>query len=92
MRVSNEKLYNVVSFPGEQGDIEGKSILTKPKGTTLSQSEIPTIKPKKGYKFMGWSQSTNCILNHDYVFNAQYERILPWYKRPMVMGSQEKVA
>lgn len=68
-------------IPGEQGDIEGKSILTKPKGTTLSQSEIPTIKPKKGYKFMGWSQSTNCILNHDYVFNAQYERILPWYKR-----------
>lgn len=65
---------------GEHGDIEGRDTLRKPKGTTLSQSEIPVIRPEKGYKFTGWSQSTNCILNQDYVFYAQYDRILPWYK------------
>ena len=66
---------------GEHGDLEGQTILRKPKGSTLLQSEIPVVKPKKGYKFTSWSQSTNCVLNQDCVFNAQYERILPWYKR-----------
>ncbi len=63
------------------GNIEGRSVLTKPKGATLSQSEIPVVKPNKGYRFTGWSLPTNCVLDRDYVFNAQYERILPWYKR-----------
>ena len=66
---------------GEHGYIEGDSVLTKPKGAILLQSEIPTVRPEKGYRFVGWSHSTNCTLNQDCVFNAQYERILPWYKR-----------
>ncbi len=66
---------------GEHGNISGISILTKPKGTTLSQSEIPVITPKKGYKFTGWNQPINCTLNKDCVFNAQYVQILPWHKR-----------
>ena len=67
---------------GEYGVIEGAECLTLPYGTILNNENIPTVKEKRGYKFVGWNISPiDYVLNEDATFTAQYEENMPWYKR-----------
>ncbi len=67
---------------GEYGVIEGAECLTLPYGTILNNENIPTVKEKRGYKFVGWNISPiDYVLNGDATFTAQYEENMPWYKR-----------
>jgi len=66
---------------GAHGSIIGNSQFTKPWGTIFNNDDTPQVKPKRGYKFVGWDKSPkDYLLNDDIVFTAQYEK-LPWYKR-----------
>lgn len=65
---------------GEYGSIEGSDSIILPKGATLSLVNIPKVKVKKGYKFIGWDKTIdNIILNEDNTLTAQYEKTKPWY-------------
>ena len=69
---------------GEFGELEGKQEYTLPYGTQILQGDIPIVKPKKGYEFVGWDKvPAGHTLEEDTVFTAQYEKVskVPWYKR-----------
>lgn len=68
---------------GEEGEASGAPTLSsKPKGYVVGMSDIPTVKAKRGYEFVGWNQPPlNKILNYDTTFSAMYNPKLPWYKR-----------
>lgn len=66
---------------GENGIIKGKNEFLKPSGTALNHEEIPIVAPKNGYRFTGWDTSPLGVLNSDKTFTAQYEEIVPWYRR-----------
>lgn len=66
---------------GEHGDLKGESFITKNTGSPIINSDIPLIKPHKGYKFIGWNiDPLSAEINDDIVFTAQYETKPPWYK------------
>lgn len=67
---------------GEHGKINGASNVRKEANTRLANGEIPGVTPNKGYKFKGWNVSPhNMLVDGDKVFTAQYEEIIPWYRR-----------
>lgn len=68
-------------YAGDNGVLEGASEILKPLGGTPVFSDIPVVKPHKGYKFVGWDISPTATLDGDRVCTAQYEQILPWYKK-----------
>lgn len=67
--------------PGEHGILQGSTELNRPLGVSLLATEVPIVKPHKGYKFKGWDINPFAALTGDSVFTAQYEKKLPWYKR-----------
>ena len=76
-----------VSFiSGDEGKLEGESNLDKHKGENIASYEVPNVKPKDGYRFVGWDKvPDNHQVDGDVEFNAMYERLavrpIPWYKR-----------
>jgi subtilisin family serine protease len=71
---------------GDEGELEGESNFDKHKGENIALHEIPNVKPKDGYRFVGWDKvPDNHQVTDDIEFNAKYERIvpppIPWYKR-----------
>jgi len=77
-----ELFYNCRFDAGEHGKIEGVSNVRKAANTTLVAGEIPGVTANKGYKFKGWDISPfNLLVNEDKVFTAQYDEIIPWYRR-----------
>lgn len=66
---------------GEHGTIFGQAEWYKPHGSSMLSDEIPTVEADKGYEFIGWNYSPLSPLNEDCSFVAQYQEILPWYKR-----------
>lgn len=66
---------------GEYGVIQGSSEILKLLGHTLLSKEVPEVKPHKGYKFKGWDINPEGVLNENKICTAQYEKVLPWYKR-----------
>ena len=66
---------------GEHGTLHGAPEILKPFGLAPLSSEIPVVKPHKGYKFTGWDINPMAALTSDRVCTAQYEQVLPWYKR-----------
>lgn len=78
--------YNVRFNAGEGGDITGLSEFTKHDNEFVTTNDIPEIKTKEGYEFVGWDRNPNdyCVTD-DTEFTAQYRKILPvklpWYKR-----------
>lgn len=66
---------------GNNGSLKGKNEILKSFGTILSKEELPIVIPKKGYKFTGWHKSPFITLNDDITFFAQYEGVIPWYKK-----------
>ncbi|MBD5340873.1 MAG: S8 family serine peptidase [Bacteroides sp.] len=80
---TQEQQYATCSFnAGNDGIIEGKSVITKPIGSRLSLSEVPTVTPKKGFTFKGWDVNPLAsLIKGDISFNALYEKNIPWYKK-----------
>ena len=78
-----EPTYYTCTFnAGEYGIINGTSQVRKLAGTTIENNEIPSITAKKGYQFKGWDISPyNALVDEDKIFTAQYNKILPWYRR-----------
>lgn len=67
---------------GDKGTVNGNSVVRMPAGAVLANADIPAVTPRKGFKFTGWDISPyNCLVDGDKVFTAQYEEVLPWYKR-----------
>ena len=74
--------FNCKFDAGEHGKIDGFSTVRKEADTRLTNGEIPGVTPDKGYKFKGWNISPyNMLVDEDKVFTAQYEEIIPWYRR-----------
>lgn len=76
------KYFNCRFVSGNNGKISGKSDVKKEDGSILQSSDVPSVIPNKGYKFKGWDISPyQVIIDGDKVFTAQYEKVLPWYKK-----------
>lgn len=74
--------FNIHFDAGEGGALEGKDTLVKTAGDVIGKNEIPAVKAKKGYKFVGWNATPeNWKVEGDKTFVAQYEKRVPWYKR-----------
>lgn len=65
----------------ERGTLSGPTQCLKPIGSKINAEEIPSVKPKRRYIFTGWNVPIDCIIKGDTVFEAQYEKRQPWYKR-----------
>ena len=78
-------LYTVRFDAGEDGTLKGYSELTKRAGEFVTYSEVPQVKAKKGYEFIGWDKDPMASsIDGDTEFTAQYrqkEKSLPWWKR-----------
>ena len=67
---------------GDFGTIEGDSIVYKVENSRLLYSDIPSVKPNKGYEFVGWNTDPyNTLVDGDKTFTAQYQKVIPWYRR-----------
>ena len=76
------QVFSKCSFvAGEHGCLQGNTEIKKPYGFAPLNSEIPSVKCHKGYRFTGWDINPQTVLTGDRVCTAQYERVLPWYKR-----------
>lgn len=72
---------NVEFCTNDNGTITGESTYRLPVGTILLKNQIPSVKPKSGYKFVGWDNSSlESPLTNDTIFNAVYEKKKPWWK------------
>lgn len=79
---SKDIFYNCHFEAGENGTVIGTANFRKAANSSLGYDEIPSVNPKKGYKFTGWNMSPyDCLVDGDKVFTAQYEKNIPWYKR-----------
>lgn len=65
----------------QHGILIGETEILKPLGFAPLSSEIPKVKPLKRYKFIGWDIDPMTILTEDRLCTAQYEQIIPWYKK-----------
>lgn len=80
--IFNRNNINCKFNAGEHGTINGSDYFSLPYGSSFNHSNIPDIKAKRGYKFIGWDKSPiDFVLNNDTTFTAQYQKKLPWYKR-----------
>lgn len=74
--------FNCKFDAGNHGKINGAPNVRKEANARLANGEIPRVIPNKGYKFKGWNISPyNIIVDGDKVFIAQYEEVIPWYRR-----------
>jgi hypothetical protein len=85
--------YTVKFNSGEHGKISNDQDYFKTEGDFISQSEIPEINPKEGYRFRGWDiDPLNKKITEDTTFTALYEQIeippppiaeptIPWWRR-----------
>lgn len=89
--IPDEPIHQVKFTSGDEGDLDGISNLSKKRGENIAFHEIPQVKPKEGYRFVGWDKvPDNHQVDNDIEFKARYEREavvpppipkLPWYKR-----------
>ncbi|MDR1340326.1 MAG: S8 family serine peptidase, partial [Prevotellaceae bacterium] len=86
--------FTVTYSAGDNGTLNGASIVNKHPNEFLSGSDIPQVEPNEGYEFVGWNENPNDYeVTGDTEFTAQYRRIniphvippyvakLPWWKR-----------
>lgn len=71
----------IVSFnTNDKGTFIGTTTFTLPIGSTLLANQIPTVKPKPGYRFVGWDKSPlDALLLENTTFNAVYEEKKSWW-------------
>ena len=66
--------YSNVRFDsGLHGKLKGTSAMQAKNGIPIDPSMIPSIKPKKGFEFVGWDKDTDIPINQDTTFKAQYK-------------------
>ncbi|MBK7816392.1 MAG: hypothetical protein IPJ60_01855 [Sphingobacteriaceae bacterium] len=67
----------IVSFdPGDNGQLNGNSSITKDANSYILDDEIPKVNPKNGYEFVGWNETPNgYLVAGDKEFIAQYQQI-----------------
>ncbi len=77
------KYYDCVFDAGQHGTIKsGSAQLRRADGYVLNAADLPSVEPQKGYKFKGWSPNpVGCVVDSDKVFSAEYEDVIPWYRR-----------
>ena len=76
------RVFNCVFDAGEHGELEGLASISKTESEFINKGDIPVIKANKGYKFLGWDvEPENWRVEGDKTFVAQYEKLIPWYKR-----------
>ena len=67
---------------GKHGSIGGESQIIRECGYCLTDSDIPKVKPKRGYVFKGWDTNPlGYCLNSDTTFYAQYDKKPCFFKR-----------
>ena len=73
---AEDTYYNVRFLPGEHGRLEGRTEYTKIKGEYVHASEVPTVHPDEGFRFIGWDKDPiEYEVQEDTTFIAQYEPI-----------------
>lgn len=65
---------NVRFDGGEHGKIKGIDIIRAKNGEPVPPMQVPEVKPKRGYDFVGWDEDINNPINGDKVFKAQYKK------------------
>ncbi len=71
-----EEEYTVTFVTDDRGTLQGTLEYHKKKNEHVLHSEIPTIVPKDGYRFVGWDQNpVDYAVTEDIVFTAQYEPV-----------------
>lgn len=76
------KYYNCIFYAGDNGELDGIATVRKEEYSTLEREEIPNVIPHNGYRFKGWDVSpVGVCVDSDKVFVAQYEKLVPWYRR-----------
>jgi len=84
----SENPFNVRFNAGEGGILDGILEYTKHNGDTVKETEVPQVKAKKGYEFIGWDKDpNNYTVAGDTEFTAQYREIqpvvtplIPWWR------------
>ncbi len=78
----DDELYTCNFISGEHGSIEGNDKAQKLHGSMLLEGDIPTVQPKKGYRFTGWDADVEKLaVTKNTTFTARYEPCMPWYKK-----------
>ena len=65
---------NVRFDGGEHGKIKGIDTIRAKNGEPVPPMQVPEVKPKRGYDFVGWDEDINIPINGDKVFKAQYKK------------------
>ena len=77
-----EQEYTCRFEAGDNGTIEGNSVISKTANTRIQDGDIPNVKPHKGYRFVGWDVNPyNALVDGNKKFTAKYEKIVPWYRQ-----------
>lgn len=75
-----QKFHNVQFMPGEFGKLKGTTSYSVPAGSMVTAAMIPTVKPKRRYKFVGWDvDPLASAVSKDVVFTAKYEKKKGWF-------------
>jgi len=74
--------YRIHFNAGEKGTLYGNEYVNKVRGSRLMPNEIPKVKAKKGFEFVGWDNAPlNILINEDRTFTAQYKKKESWWHR-----------
>jgi subtilisin family serine protease len=76
---------------GDNGEINGPPELSKRFNDIIDENEVPEVKAREGYEFIGWDKDpNNHSVDNDIEFTAKYRIIppavtippsLPWYQK-----------
>lgn len=83
------KTHTVNFKEGEHGHLKGQTSYQKHDQEHVLTSEVPTVEPEEGYRFVGWDKNPdNYLVTSDTDFIAQYEEERKsWWSRFWGWGS-----
>ncbi len=67
-----EKTYTVRFESTDNGTIEGDNLIRVKIGTVISLNDVPSVTPKIGYHFLGWTPNINDPITCDTLFVADF--------------------
>lgn len=81
--------HNVIFKEGEHGHLKGQTQYQKQDQEHVLPSEVPTVEPEEGYRFVGWDKNPdNYVVTSDTEFIAKYEEEKKsWWGRFFGWGS-----
>ena len=77
---------NVRFDGGDHGKIKGIDTIRAKNGEPVPPMQVPEVKPKRGYDFVGWDEDINSPINGDMVFKAQYRKKRTGFGRNLFSG------